>query len=96
MRNRILALAATGLASAALAAPGPPTGPTRPAAHCPDNPIVHLVRPGRPATAHKLTDLPPANMYLSVYRRVDGCLGPVIAAYDIGATAWRTDSPLKR
>ena len=96
MRNRILALAATGLASAAFAAPGSPTGPAKPASRCPDNPTVHLVRPGRPATAHKLTDLPPANMYLSVYRRVDGCLVPVIAAYDIGATARRTDPPPKR
>ena len=96
MRNRILALAATGLASAAFAAPGPPTTPTRPASRCPDNPIVHLVRPGRPATVHKLTDLPPANMYLSVYRTVDGCLVPVIAGYGIGATGRRSSASPER
>ena len=96
MRNRILALAATGLASTAFAAPGPTTGSTNAAGRCPDDPMVHLVRPGRPATAHKLTDLPPANMYLSVYRRIDGCLVPVIAGYGIGATGPRTSPPPKR
>ena len=96
MRHRILALAATALASTAFAAPPPQGGLARPAAGCPDPPLVHLVRPGRPATVHRLTELPPANMYLSVYRRIDGCLVPVIAAYGIGAAGQRTDPPPKR
>ena len=97
MRHRILAPAATGLvvaafAPAALAAPAP-AGLARPAPHCPNPPLVHLVRPGQPATVHRLTDLPPANMFLSVYRRVGGCVVPVIAGYGIGRTSRPTDAP---
>ena len=86
MRLRVIVIAAAASASAASAAPAPHGGLARPPADCPYPPLVQVYSPGRPALVHKLTDLPPANLYLSVYRRVDGCVVPVIAAYGLGAT----------
>ncbi len=34
---------------------------------------------------HKLTDLPPANEYIAVYRRdADGCEDPIVVKYGVG------------
>ena len=33
---------------------------------------------------HKLTELPPANGYVAVYRRVDGCEAPIVVKYGLG------------
>ena len=59
------------------------------AAPCADPSMVHQARPDRSAKLHKLGELPPANLYLSVYRLVDGCQVPVIAGYGIGSTGQR-------
>jgi len=33
---------------------------------------------------HKLTELPPADGYVAVYRRVNGCEAPIVVKYGIG------------
>ncbi len=53
---------------------------------CADPNLVHQAKPGGKAKMSKLAELPPANMYLSVLRAVDGCQVPVVAAYGIGST----------
>ena len=45
---------------------------------CPDNPAAHLGRSDN-GVLRKLTELPPAQTYASVYRRgADGCMVPVL------------------
>ena len=61
-------------------------------AHCPATIAYQAMKKGKPLTGQKLSDLPPANLYLSVYRKIDGCEVPVIARYGIGATG-ETESP---
>lgn len=56
------------------------------AATCADPALIHQAKPNRKAKMSKLTDLPPANLYLSVLRAVDGCQVPVIVRYGIGST----------
>ena len=36
-------------------------------------------------TTRRLDQLPPANLYLTVFRTVDGCPKPVVVRYDVGA-----------
>ena len=38
---------------------------------------------GKPLTPQKLTELPDANFYLSVYRRIDGCEVPIVVKYGV-------------
>lgn len=33
---------------------------------------------------HKLTELPPANAYVAVYRQVNGCEAPIVVKYGLG------------
>jgi hypothetical protein len=40
---------------------------------------------GKPPPAHKLTELPPANAYYTVYRRIAGCEVPIIVKYGVGS-----------
>jgi hypothetical protein len=35
-------------------------------------------------TPRKLAQLPPANIYATVYRRVDGCEVPLVVKYGVG------------
>lgn len=49
---------------------------------------------GVPAKPRKLAELPPANLYLTVYRIRDGCPDPLIVRTGIGANADRVDAPL--
>ena len=51
---------------------------------CPATTSRPALNKSRPATAQKLSELPPANAYLSVYRKIDGCEVPVVARYGIG------------
>ena len=34
----------------------------------------------------KLSELPPGDLYMAVYRRIDGCEVPIIAGYGMGRT----------
>lgn len=74
MRLIFLSLAlASFAATGASAAPG--TGPPTFEARCPAEPSAHLARPGKGALHKKLTDLPPAEGYLAVFRRdANGCI----------------------
>ena len=51
---------------------------------CPPTSRYEAARRGAKLGAHKLTELPAADLYLSVYRRIGGCEVPIIARYNIG------------
>jgi hypothetical protein len=51
---------------------------------CPPTSRYEAARRGRRLGAHKLNELPAADMYMAVYRRVDGCQVPIIAGYGYG------------
>ena len=55
-------------------------------APCPPTSRYEAARRGGPLSAQKLNQLPTADLYLAVYRRVDGCEVPIIASFDIGTT----------
>ena len=55
-----------------------------PAANCPRTTNYHAVRPGEPVRPRKLNQLPDANAYAAVYRRVSGCEVPVVVRYGVG------------
>ena len=38
---------------------------------------------GGSALFHKLTELPPGNAYVAVYRQIDGCEAPIVIRYDV-------------
>jgi hypothetical protein len=79
MRFSFLTLLLAVPATAAVAPPGR-VNSTLP---CPtDHPVFAGEKDG--AKAKKLGELPPAQLYLSVDRKVDGCRKPVILRYGIG------------
>ena len=91
MRLLILA-AALALPASAASAPAPAGGmpvinPGPSAAdECPPTSRFHAARRAgaeRPE-ARKLTDLPAADMYMSVYRRIGRCEAPIIVRYGLG------------
>lgn len=53
-------------------------------AKCPPTSRYEAARRGGPLDARKLNQLPAADMYKAVYRRIDGCEIPIIAGYGIG------------
>jgi hypothetical protein len=78
------------LVAAALIAAPPPTiattdGPKADsAAKCPRTTRYYAWLNARPLQPHKLTELPPANAYWAVYRRIGGCEVPVVVKYGVG------------
>ncbi|MFN3388550.1 MAG: hypothetical protein ACK40O_06420 [Allosphingosinicella sp.] len=80
----------------ALAAPVPAAAPPTPAepsraaplkseAPCPYDVAMRHARERGPMRSEKLGELPPADMFQAVARKVDGCLEPVIVRQNIGA-----------
>lgn len=53
-------------------------------AKCPPTSRYEAARRGGPLAVRKLNELPAAEMYKAVYRRIDGCEVPIIAGYGIG------------
>jgi hypothetical protein len=53
-------------------------------ADCPPISRYHATQRGGPLAARKLNELPAADLYKSVYRRVGGCEVPIIAGYGYG------------
>ena len=53
--------------------------------HCPATTSYYAWDRGKSVAPRKLDELPPANVYATVYRRVDGCEAPVIVKY----RSWR-------
>ena len=74
------------LIAAALLA-GPATGTPAlkaPAKNCPQTTSYYAWDRGKSVAPRKLTQLPPANVYSTVYRRVDGCEVPIVVKYGVG------------
>lgn len=73
---------------AAAAAAGTPAPATGVGTICPDtHPKLVDELPSPEAKLKRLDELPPANLILTVLRREDGCIVPVIVRYGIGAPA---------
>jgi hypothetical protein len=75
------------LAAAAVIAAAPPEVPPRPASSCPRT-TSHLAGDdilfgSKSLPLQKLTELPDANLYLTVFRRVDGCEAPIVVKYGV-------------
>ena len=71
------------LAMAALAAAPLPTGLKSDPSICPKT-TSHVARGSeRSLQPQRLTDLPDANVYSAVYRRVDGCEVPIVVKYRV-------------
>jgi hypothetical protein len=91
MRLLFLASAVILAPTAGAAAPPKPAGqmpvlnPNAPIGKgCPPTSRYEAARRGGRLGAHKLSELPAADMYMAVDRRVDGCQAPIIARYGIG------------
>jgi hypothetical protein len=59
-----------------------PGGPTR--SDCPETAATLARREGARLRPRVLGELPGADRYAAVYRRIDGCEVPLVTAYDIG------------
>ena len=56
-----------------------------PKADCPSTMAVHhTVERGKAVKPRKLGELPPANQYAAVYRRIGGCEAPLVVRYKVG------------
>ena len=55
------------------------------AARCPRTTSIYAWRQDKPLSPRKLTELPPANVYLAAYRRIAGCEVPVVVKYGVGS-----------
>lgn len=62
------------------AAPMPVQSPYREAGDCPDTPMSLARKQGASPKARKLGELPPAQAFMAVDRRVDGCPMPMLAS----------------
>jgi len=90
MRLLVLALALSAATSAS-AAPVAPTrdmpvvNPNGPASSiCPPTSRYEAARRGGRLPPSLLTQLPAADMYNAVYRRIGGCEVPIIVRYNVG------------
>ena len=63
----------------------PPSAPAigQPKA-CPQTTSVHAWARDKKVAPRPLNELPPANAYSAVYRRVGGCEVPVVVRYGVG------------
>lgn len=84
----LLLLTAAVLPSGAAAGPAPQSPAPQPIQDADkqscDRGIVYVQEPQGPLKATPLTELPPANLYLTVLREVDNCPVPVVVRYNIG------------
>jgi hypothetical protein len=70
----VFALLATSAVTAGPRSDGPPANPAK--AECRKT-TAHPAWRGKPVKPRKLSELPPADGYLAVYRTVDGCEVPM-------------------
>ena len=63
---------------------GPITSKIGKADTCPQTTAVHAWTRDQKLTPKKLAELPPANAYKAVYRKIGGCEVPVIVKYGVG------------
>jgi poly(3-hydroxybutyrate) depolymerase len=93
MRLLVLALALSA-ATSALAVDSRPArdmpvlnpNATAPAT-CPPTSRYEAARRGGKLGLSLLNELPTADMYKAVYRRIDGCEAPIIVRYDVGGNS---------
>jgi len=93
MRLLALALVLSVSTSASAASVSPtrnmpvinPDGPS--SSICPPTSRYEAARRGGKLPPSLLTQLPAADMYNAVYRKVDGCEVPMIVRYDVGGNA---------
>jgi hypothetical protein len=78
-----MVMAAT-VATPAVAAPDAANKPFAGGSKCPRMTGYYAWQRGKKVKPHKLTELPPANAYYTVYRLVGGCEVPVVVRYGIG------------
>lgn len=74
-------LLAAVLAATHMNAPPSQSAATRP--HCTHATSYYAWQRGKRVKPQALTELPDANLYLPVYRRVDGCEVPIIVKYGV-------------
>jgi len=55
-----------------------------PKAGCPRIAAFHTLDRGKAVKPRKLGELPPANQYAAVYRRINGCEVPLVVRYKVG------------
>jgi hypothetical protein len=72
------------LAAALSGATPQQASPLATASTCPRTAGYYAWQRGKQVAPRKLTELPPANAYYTVYRRIDGCMVPVIVKYGVG------------
>jgi hypothetical protein len=51
---------------------------------CPQTTGYYAFRSGEPLQPRKLTELPPANAYAAIYRRIGRCEVPLVVKYGVG------------
>lgn len=83
---RLFMIAALGMLSAHASSSAKPMQPLtdQPKADCPKT-TAHPARRGVPLKPQKLNQLPPANAYAAVVRKVDGCEVPLILTRQPGS-----------
>ena len=79
----LFALALVTVPTPAVAAPDTPRASR--STTCPRTTSVYAWRRGEPLQPRKLTELPPANAYSAVYRRIGGCEVPVVVKYGVNS-----------
>ena len=66
------------------AADMPAIDPTMaPGLECPPISRYHALRRGGALKGRKLTELPDADHYKAAYRRIDGCVAPIVADFGV-------------
>jgi hypothetical protein len=72
------------VAAALIAAPQPsrPQLQSKPS-ECPRTTSYYAWQRGKPVKPQKLTELPDANAYSAVYRRIAGCEVPIVVKYGV-------------
>ena len=85
MRVLLLIAVVALVAPAAAAQPGFGLQPGADSANCPATSRYEASRRNKAPKARKLTDLPAADAYLTVWRKVGACEAPIIVRYDIGS-----------
>ena len=72
------------LALSAVSVAAVPPRSTASSTECPRTTAHIAVDPNAKPQLRKLNELPSANMYSAVFRRVNGCEKPIVVRYDVG------------
>jgi hypothetical protein len=80
-----LSIAAPAAAVAVQASPDQKPTALNPAANCPRTTSVYAWQRGKTVKPQKLTELPDANAYSAVLRRIGRCEVPVVVRYGVSS-----------